>query len=506
MFRPMANNQQLNYIMQLQNPFDSEENLQPWFELNSCYNYSFRHGWNQNFKSDNPFIFSIQNILTYFTKHALVTSLLLLLSLGSIGAVAAELTLPEEYKPSTVVKNLFAANTQPDTDPYTRLVYDGDNDVVSLDRCNLAVKYPKLSGTEKIQSSSQQYVNTFNTGDRLIDPFYNNLKASLAIGSKYDYSGSILTDLQRTVSPIGIECFSRPYSNPTDFTDQNKLIYEYCLSLPYNVYPASIDNQPQFEVLTTNLSNEQLREKYGWFVTQSTLTNIVEVKSTIQVPIYTEVIFNWQDEYDFSSYSAKLVEPRQTVSLTYHQISFEYNDNWYVVRFSSNNPYTKVTGLLANQVQMQFNSIVTNEANVILQNPDQAKAKFQNIDQFEISVNPACNIIPNTSYFLNNYFATTASVLSSIQPEDQKYLSLFQQFLDKSLPLTSDDGFLFFDLNDTQNILRNNCSGMYIYYLDDLDITIPNTDRSRVVYTFTGQGPMPTLQLFGYGKKDMILY
>ena len=95
----------------------------------------------------------MSNLLS-FKKFSLVAfSILAVICIGALGAQAAA---PNEYKPSTVISNLFGGNQQKDKDPYTALVPDSElgkkdgsvapddsNYVAKLNLCDLALKFPK---------------------------------------------------------------------------------------------------------------------------------------------------------------------------------------------------------------------------------------------------------------------------------------------------------------------------------------------------------------------------
>jgi hypothetical protein len=132
------------------NPFNKEETIQSW--LNSDQEYlnskqqslfDFQQKYNLNNNFNNIFITTKQFIQNLFKKHALVTYVITFLLVATVAGVTAETIAPEEFKPSTKIKNLFAANTQSDKDPYTALKPDDKNHVVTLEKCNLGVKYPQ---------------------------------------------------------------------------------------------------------------------------------------------------------------------------------------------------------------------------------------------------------------------------------------------------------------------------------------------------------------------------
>jgi RNA polymerase sigma factor (sigma-70 family) len=354
------------FMAKLSNPFDSEENLKPLFELNACYTNSFQRDWRKNFKpnfkpNSNPLIMTIQNTITYFTKHAVVASLLLLISLGSVGAVAAELALPTEYKPSTQIKNLFAVNTQPDTDPYTRLVYDDNNNVVSIDRCDLAVKYPR-QGDKKLtfNPTYSPSINDAYPSDVSLN-FYPNQRPT---DTNYMPNSALTIDCysSNNVSVEQLVSTYKPSVNSSEFRDDNSKL-----------------SQKDFPITTTKLSKEDLRDKYGWFITEGDLTNItvqnLEVE-TVAYDYYTSVTEKKNvDLGDGKTQSIpviidKILEPKQTVKFHREIITLQHQGRIYQIRLTNSHPNTWEPILAGNQVQIQFESLIKSESNVIIGESD----------------------------------------------------------------------------------------------------------------------------------------
>jgi hypothetical protein len=403
--------------MKLQNPFTNEEELKNWFELDPSYNHLMQSKYSQNFKNNsNPFIMSIQNTITYFTKHAVVASLLLFISLGSIGAVAAELTLPEEYKPSTVVKNLFAANTQPDTDPYTRLVYDGDNDVVSLDRCNLAVKYPKKVGEANAFSSSIETTKE--------DMQWLNYLGIMEISADPIIDSSLLK--YQTTYPANIYCFDKNGFDKSKYLEQLNVVPRLEFSSIYSdlKFVETLNNSPYQErqkyedeikanVKTESWTKQQLQEKFGWFITESGITDISVSYNAYQLN-------RFDDTFEDSIYG-KIIDRKfldQKVEYGAFDVFFTYNDFVYHIEFIQNPPEKDTYSISGKDIQMQFNSLVKNEFSQIAKPRISSTSEPKNKSKLSRAItNQSCVLGEITSYtdenanmYVNNIILAQASI------------------------------------------------------------------------------------------------
>ena len=130
----------------------------------------------------------IQKILTFFTTHTITAVVTASICLGGIATFAAQTTAPEQYKPSTVINNLFKNNKVQQANPNTPLVSDNNNDVVSYDPCNISIKYPKQLAGEKIIAVQPQDYN--QPGDKSIPNFYGvTIKSQKNFD--YDFSSKI---------------------------------------------------------------------------------------------------------------------------------------------------------------------------------------------------------------------------------------------------------------------------------------------------------------------------
>jgi hypothetical protein len=169
------------------NPFENYEEWTPWLEGDKLYWQAKQSGWRQYkqqyLKNNNNFFMSLKekyiNFAHLITKNAIVATVIMLIALTTVGASAAELFAPNEYKPSNLFSNKQETKTQitnfeecqkaggqimesyPEQcslegKTFTRelteeeknaqiqpLVADGEHDVVVIEECDLAIKYPK---------------------------------------------------------------------------------------------------------------------------------------------------------------------------------------------------------------------------------------------------------------------------------------------------------------------------------------------------------------------------
>ena len=239
------------------NPFNKEESLQSWFEQDKFYQHSKKRDLEKlkvtiNYK---PSIFmSLQDsylkTINSITKHAILASLIMLVAMSGVGASAAQILAPEEFKPSTLAQNLFKSNTQKDKDPYTSLAPDEDNYVAKLDKCDLGLKYPRV---------------------------YKGTPTSFFVYEKDDeYEYSINTD-QTTNAYFTIRCNSKKISRNLEY-------YNY----------DNEGNSIQKDIKETTINKQDLASITGWLITQADITDItiVEVDQELR-----EVYFSYKSTF-----------------------------------------------------------------------------------------------------------------------------------------------------------------------------------------------------------------
>lgn len=133
------------------NPFSTEDYLEVWLEsdpkLQLKNKQAFRK-FKQNYlgkkSAISNLIMTIQNSLK--TLHISSTFIAFSLAIGItlFGLIGGAQTFASnEYKPSTLLQNVFGTNKQKERDPNQKLVADSTNGLVELNDCNLRIKYPK---------------------------------------------------------------------------------------------------------------------------------------------------------------------------------------------------------------------------------------------------------------------------------------------------------------------------------------------------------------------------
>ncbi|MEI6729316.1 MAG: hypothetical protein WCK98_06770 [bacterium] len=245
------------------NPFNQEEPMQSWFEQDKFYQHSNKHDLGKlkvklNYKLSifmslqDSYLKTIQAI----TKHAILATLVMLIALGGVGASAAQILAPDEYKPSKIAENLFKANKQKDKDPYTSLAPDNDNYVANLDKCNLGLKYPRIFNSSAttffVYDKDNEYSYTINSDENLKNLF------------------SVACDTKKIV--LNTDYYN--YNERGDFVKR--------------------------DIQTSNINTQELSSTTGWLITQAEITDInkVEVNGELKQlyftykSIYYQVLIN----------------------------------------------------------------------------------------------------------------------------------------------------------------------------------------------------------------------
>jgi hypothetical protein len=291
------------------NPFDREENLTFWFNRDPGYILAKQIAYIQykNILQPQMNLFMIiqeqyLKLLYIITRHTAVAALILGMLLSSVGAVAAEVAAPEQYKPSTAIKNLFAKNKQLETDPYTKLTPDPANDVASLEACDLAIKYPK------------------NIAQLPVGVYYQNLNDSQPVPAGY-ISGATVSSRE------SIENLDKP-----EYTAAVRTEF-LSFGCAQNLDSISTDSPS-----TASISKEQLRDITGWFITaEADITDIKDVDSTISGP-YHKIVFRYKNLYYYFNFVEKPLSPDPIRPGIF-----------------------EAPGIFGDQIQIQFNSLAKNQ-------------------------------------------------------------------------------------------------------------------------------------------------
>ncbi len=245
-------------IMTTKNPFEQHEDWQSWFEQDKHYLKHRRNSMraylkHSSLESPNIFMTLKDNYLKfiYFTaKHTVLTAFIALILITGVGAAAAETLAPTDLKPSTLAKNLFAANKQQDKDPYTALKPDENNYVTKLNECDLALKFPKkIDGLE-----TKYYQNILEQGGS-----YNIAITNVEITADYVYQPA-----NKEISTnLSIDCV------PTD-SDWGKKVAQ-----------DTVESGDQKDTIQKQkISKETLQSESGWFITQADIQNITKYSKT----------------------------------------------------------------------------------------------------------------------------------------------------------------------------------------------------------------------------------
>ena len=200
------------------NPFENYEEWTPWLEGDKLYWQAQQSGWKQYqqqyLKNNNNFFMSFKqqyiNFAHLITKNAIAATVIMLIALTTVGASAAELFAPDQYKPSNLFSNKQETKTQitnfeeckkaggqimesyPEQcslegKTFTRelteeeknaqikpLFADENHDVVVIDECDLAVRFAKnitVDGqnyTRKIDYSKEK-LSLINLNQNVMD-------------------------------------------------------------------------------------------------------------------------------------------------------------------------------------------------------------------------------------------------------------------------------------------------------------------------------------------------
>jgi len=477
------NNAPKNQSGSAENPFKQEEVLQAWLENDSDYNKAklkikktLQLNNPNKLMSFNPYI----NFVNYITKHAILATLIMFLAIGTLSASALEAFGPNEYKPSTISKNLFNANKQPDKDPYTALKADSNNDVANLEACDLSIKFPKKINGKNVEVYNEKRYQ----GNDLINYF-------------------TLTDSYE---------FTREYTN--------QIIKGEAPNVAFSRFDISCDRiQNNFQYSgyeTRKIETNELREKTGWLITEAELDDIA--------------IINAGESNDSNNY----------IYFKYRGVRYNisYLNKSYTGTF---NPVKILPEIQPEQVQIQFNSIVKNQSTkTVLEAPNVAKPEA-NKPQETPKTNPINIELKNSTglvkyislpdkenldidgkpFMCGTQFVTVYTKEQATENDDFRdmYVSntnlglnleqkqSYQNVLDlvarkKNYPTVNglpNDFFGPFDAN---------CSGFGFSYkfLEAPQILYPNTDSSITLYTLEGNGEVgtPTVRIFATKGDNLI--
>jgi hypothetical protein len=215
------------------NPFQENEDWQSWLENDNFYLQSKKQSFQKyiySFPIKNNFFMSIQEkylqTVHFITKNAVLATVIMIIAITTVGAVAAELVAPQEFKPSNLFRkeNTNGTNTQNfyktdlKTDKYDisvlyfkdemRLTYGGN--LQNNDRCN----YVSL---EEMNKENDNFILNFEVKKQL-----DNTKCQAQISplqvsgeAKIELNSNQLTDFNKifTINLNGLEIGSQSSSS-----------------------------------------------------------------------------------------------------------------------------------------------------------------------------------------------------------------------------------------------------------------------------------------------------
>jgi hypothetical protein len=341
------------------NPFDREDWFSEVVKSNDSIMNSSQKAFLQFQTKYNPqSMTSFQKVLTFFTTHTITAVVTASICLGGIATFAAQQVAPEQYKPTTVVNNLFKNNKIQQTNPNTPLVSDVQNDVVSYDPCNISIKYPKQLAGEKIIAVKPQ---DFNLPGETGIPNY-----------------------------FGINIMSQKLFSTTTFELDNNDLESAELSCSKNVI-SPLDNN-----LNSTMTTQDLADLTGWFITGEQKLEEIRIENQATSGPFRTIYFRFNNTY----YKISFVTKKITPAILNSQDS-EVKKIW-------NNIINK-PGIFGDQIQIQFNNVAKNVSNVEILKLDNVptggflfeydkKLELKNKDKFEF-VDPSKN---NTFYVIKD--------------------------------------------------------------------------------------------------------
>jgi hypothetical protein len=450
------------------NPFDKVESIQSWLDQDSDFNLSKKQSW-QNYKQSNlKTNYNIFNIMTkttlkFISTHVVLSAILGISIFSAIGASAAEFLAPSQYKPTTIFQDLFNTNKQVERDPYTSLKPDNDNNVVKINDCDIAIKYPKA-------------INGLEIEPVKLNPQYFEDKSM---------KGAVLQNFQD---------LSRPYEN-------QKSLNSLQVSCADNYFDYYADDK-----YAPSISNEELAKYTGWFISgESKLENL-----KISRGVYNHsIMFKFNSKY----YYITSVSKSQILEENYSK------ENEYLNEVL-NNP-----GIFSEQVQIQFNSLAKNEGNTeIVDKPILDLYSKSNTQTPSINLNPVefkkqsqFTTYENTLEYLKNTgseqsficgisnlkkYITSDSTKSAFvtnkndysENEEKRYYQRVLDFINNPEDTYTDTLPLAF---------IDYCGGGYYsnFLFEINNLKYNNTDGFKVVVVSQGQGEIGDPAVLIYAKK-----
>lgn len=484
LFNSAQDNQSNDSSKIAKNPFKQEEVLQAWLESDVDYNKAKLRARKILQPNKPQFFMSFKDSYLSFvhliTKNAIVATLLMLVSAGAVSASALQAFGPDEYKPSTIIQKTFnpkdfAVNTVKEKNPYTPLNWDENNNVTFIDACDLAIKYPA-------RYSDGQGTIVYSS----VDPTGNNQPRSIYITASDE-------NLYNSYSGPSLNCF---IEKPNGLEEDLK----YEGEAPRSVFG---------KILKID-GTQFIKDSLGWFITQSELKNVTIYQNNISPEVYT-IYFVHNNLHYLITY--------QTSDYTFNKLETS----------------TKVNVFKGKEIQVQFISLVSNQANKIVVDGtgkviDQktildsttaitVEPKNASLEKITNTIpyvtdgygqNGICGIFGVTSYKFpgdaeGGYMLVTSSKLN-LDDMQKKSFSLLSDFLDGKTDYSPD----YNAGRDYISQFASACSGFPGYnplIQNNQDIVFPGTDKAKVLYLQANQGfyPNPVVVIFAQ-KGDQQLF
>ena len=391
--------------MKIKNPFENEDwfgelvKMEPEIQIQAKKSYQDFSAKNSS-QSNNFFMSKYLKITNFITKNAVLATIIMLISLTAVSASATEIFAPTEFKPSTQIQNLFAANQQKDTNPYTALKPDENNDVVISNQCDLAIKYNKIVDTLPIIATISAPVTKteiltqedfqgeakfiwFNNNPGKTEADYQEFVKNL-IGKEQQYQTTEIISSDNSVANNYdyVNIFIEADNNSPEFKNnekqiqknfqentKNNLSKEEIAKLnntkritPLSIECTKINNQNQDLIIkkqqnAKKITKQELRELTGWFVTEADINDIYQTE-------------------DF--------------------LSFKFQDKFYSINANFSNS-ENLKGIFGNQIQLQFNSLVKNEANVEIVGKQESSEMSQSSLSSSLSSSETSNTVSSAT-------------------------------------------------------------------------------------------------------------
>lgn len=311
------------------NPFEKED----WFSNIVWQDKNTRIKAKQSFSkflkqhSTYTFFMSLKDsyttIVNSITKHSITATFIMLLALGGVGASAAELVAPEEFKPSTIIQKTFnpdfKENKVPDKDPFTALKPDTEYDVVNFLECDLSIKYPKQIDDQEILVNYGTTLGATQAG--------NNPIAGVSVNS------------------FDVECYNKNDLKPIEKTDNGSNLSQKISSL-LTTPKVYADSEDPSNVILKPLTAKEFYDMTNWFIFEGEITDIYEIANF--------------DEFKIPEYK----DNQKYVRFTHKDKTyFTYFETTKIERSGGSQNLVFKKPIEAKQLQLQFNSLVPSEAN-----------------------------------------------------------------------------------------------------------------------------------------------